>query len=160
MKKKFTYFWRSNSPFSNWHPSEFEIEGIKFANMEQYMMWSKAVLMEDYETADKVMKTTDPRACKALGRKVAPFDSALWDENKEEIVYLGCYEKFCQNEHLKKALLETEGELVEASPYDKIWGIGLNEEEAKRIPPERWPGKNLLGVVLTRVKEELNNSEE
>lgn len=140
MENRYTYFWRAKSPFSNWHYSEFEVDGEKFVNMEQYMMWSKAMIMEDYASAQKIMETTDPKECKALGRKVKPFYANLWNQHKENIVYTGCYAKFNQNPKLKKVLLESEGELVEASPYDKIWGIGLSEVEARKkiIRPLAW----------------------
>lgn len=154
---KYVYFWQNRSPFSNWYPSEFKIDDKKFANMEQYMMWSKAVLMNDLKTAEKIMSTNDPRSCKALGREVKNFNSNLWDATKEKIVYLGCYEKFNQNKDLKEKLLATEGELVEASPYDSVWGIALSEEQAKKTPPQDWPGQNLLGKILTKVREDLKN---
>jgi len=150
---KYEFFW--NGPFSNWHPSEFKIEEQVFANAEQYMMWSKAVLMGDFESAESIMKTSNPRTCKALGRKIRPFNAQLWDEKKEQIVFLGCLEKFKQNPDLKEKLMATEGELVEASPYDSIWGIGLNEEDAKKVNPNSWPGLNLLGKVLTKVRKKL-----
>lgn len=152
----YIFFWRDKSPFSNWHPSEFKIDDRKFANMEQYMMWSKAVLMNDLQTAEKIMSTNDPRSCKALGREVKNFNNNLWDKVKFEVVFLGCKAKFEQNENLKKALLDTGNKKIcESSPYDRIWGIALNEEVAKKTPESEWPGQNLLGKVLMKVRDEL-----
>jgi len=127
--------------------------------MEQFMMRAKAVLMGDMETADKIMATTDPRTIKALGREVKNFKADLWDKVKFDVVYNGCKEKFTQNEKLKKALMETgDKKICEASPYDRIWGIALNEESAKRIPESEWPGQNLLGKVLMKVRAGLKKA--
>ena len=156
MKKEYVFFWKTASPFSNWHPSKFKIEGITFENAEQYMMCSKAMTMRDFETAKKILATSDPRTIKALGKEVKNFNSALWDSVKFNVVFSGCMAKFSQNENLKKALLDTgDKELCEASPYDKIWGLGVDEQTAKTTPPETWPGENLLGKVLMKVRDEL-----
>ena len=123
------------------------------------MMWSKAVLMQDLETAGKILATSDPRTIKALGREVKNFNGNLWDNVKEKVVYAGCYAKFNQNEKLNKALMATgDKKICEASPYDRIWGIGLDEEQAKKIDPKDWPGQNLLGKVLTKLREDLKKS--
>lgn len=159
MKDKYVFFWKTASPFSNWHPAKFEIDGVKFHNTEQHMMWSKAVLMNDLDTASKIMATTDPRTIKALGREVKNFKADLWDKVRFDVVYNGCYAKFTQNEKLKKALMETgDKTLVESSPYDKLWGIGLDEENAMKTDPKDWPGQNLLGKVLTKLRDELKKS--
>jgi hypothetical protein len=155
---EYVFFWRTASPFSNWHPAKFEIDGVKFHNTEQHMMWSKAVLMNDMETANKILATSDPRTIKALGREVKNFKSDLWDKVKFEVVFNGCKAKFTQNEKLKKALLDTgDKKICEASPYDKIWGLALDEESAKKIPESEWPGQNLLGKILMKVREDLKN---
>ena len=159
MENKYVFFWKTASPFSNWHDSKFEIDGHKFNNAEQYMMWSKAVLMNDFDTAKKIMNTTDPRTIKALGKEVKNFKSDLWDKLKFDIVYTGCEAKFTQNEKLKKALMDTgDKELVEASPFDKIWGIGLDEEAARKTDSKNWPGENLLGKILTKLREDLKKN--
>lgn len=158
MENKYVFFWEIASPFSNWHPSKFEIDGKKFENTEQYMMWSKSVVMNDFETAEKIMDTSDPRTIKKLGRKVKNFNAELWDKLRFDIVYNGCYAKFTQNENLKTVLLSHgDKKFVESSPYDKIWGIGLDEESAKKTPESEWPGENLLGKVLTKLRDELKN---
>jgi len=151
---KYTFFW--SGPFSQWAKSPFELEGKRFNTAEQYMMYSKAKLFGDDEIADKIMATSNPRVQKMLGRQVRDFDAEVWQIAAVDVVYKGNLAKFTQNPQLMKQLLATEGTvLVEASPYDKIWGIGLNEEDAKRTPPDRWPGTNLLGLVLTQVREDL-----
>jgi len=158
MNEKYTYFWKSFSPFSNWYLSDFTFKDVDFIHMEQYMMWSKAKLMSDEKQAEAILATKSAKACKDLGRGVRPFNSKLWDEKKEQIVYEGCYAKFAQNTKIKEVLLKTEGELVEASPFDKVWGIGLDERKARMIDPELWPGQNLLGKVLTKVRENLKKT--
>ncbi len=90
------------------------------------MMSQKAKLFHDSERYTAILRTTDPGECKKLGKLVTPFDSSLWDEHKVEIVKAGNRAKFEQNPDLMKLLLDTgDALLAEASPWDKIWGIGL-----------------------------------
>ena len=153
---EYCFFWRSESPFSQWHPSEFEVNGVSYVTAEQYMMHHKALLFGDDEVAAKILATDSPKAQKALGRKVRNFDNATWVSNRERIVYEGSRAKFTQSAALRKALLATgDAELVEASPLDKIWGIGLAAEDPRARDPTQWQGLNLLGKVLTRLKLEL-----
>lgn len=96
---------------------------------------------------------------KKLGRGVKNYDETFWNQKREKIVLFGAREKFNQNPDLKHILMNTgDTSMVESSPYDKIWGIGLSEYDAKRTPPEKWPGLNLLGKVLDRLKTEFNNT--
>jgi len=155
MNNKYTFFWRG--PFSQWAKSPFTIAKFELITAEQYMMYSKAMLFDDLDIAAAIMNTKDPKKQKALGRKVKNFDPTIWNLNARSVVYEGNYEKFFQNSDLLKELLATKGTtLVEASPYDAIWGIGLDEAAAKRTPPEQWPGKNWLGEVLTFVRDDLS----
>jgi len=155
-QRRFTFFWQSESPFSQWHPSEFVVKGKRFACAEQYMMYGKAELFGDMAVAQRILASKSPRTQKALGRKVNGFDEGLWRRERERIVYEGNHAKFTQNEELLKALLATAGtELVEASPTDRIWGVGLSEEDPRILNPAQWRGENLLGKVLTRLREEL-----
>ena len=148
----FTFFW--HGPFSQWHPSEFEVAGVRFTHAEQFMMYSKALLFGDRATADLVMKADHPREQKKLGRGVKNFDAATWELFREGVVYAGSYAKFTQNAELQEALLATRGTtLVEASPLDKIWGIGLAETDPRASERSQWQGLNLLGAALTRVRE-------
>ncbi len=152
MVEQFTFFW--NGPFSQWHPSVFIVNDITFNCAEQYMMYEKGMLFEDYDTAVKILETDDPRKQKSLGRTVNDFDPSQWNEVARDIVFAGNVAKFTQNSDLKEMLLQTKGTtLVEASPYDKIWGIGLKENDPRALSRETWQGTNWLGEVLTEVRE-------
>ena len=151
-QEKFTLFW--DGPFSQWYPSEFTVHHLKFNCAEQFMMYGKATLFGDLETAGKILQAVSPKEQKALGRSIRNFDESVWLLFREGIVYTGSYQKFTQNQALEKALLATTGTtLVEASPYDKIWGIGLSENDPKASNRATWDGLNLLGETLTRVRE-------
>ena len=152
------FFWKSGSPFSQWHPSKYELKGFHYVNAEQGMMHGKALLFKDEASAKLIMEAVDPREMKKFGRLVIGFNEKTWKQNREEIVYMNNMAKFTQNAHLLESLMNTTGNLVEASPLDKIWGIGLHENVARNTPEERWPGLNLLGKVLTRVRDELRGS--
>ena len=155
-KEKYHLFW--TGPFSQWNNSEFVVDGQKYVTAEQYMMHKKALLFNDKNTADKIIKSDSPATQKSLGRKVKGFDEKIWRKHREQIVYDGNYAKFSQNEYLLKELLDTGDKiLVEASPVDKIWGIGLAEENKDAYNPVKWRGLNLLGKVLTQVKHDLKN---
>mmetsp|Transcript_3962 Transcript_3962/g.9357 ORF Transcript_3962/g.9357 Transcript_3962/m.9357 type:complete len:226 (+) Transcript_3962:99-776(+) len=142
---------------SQWHMSDFEDEeGKRFNCCEQYMMFHKARLMGDMDTAQDVMKTANPAQQKRLGRLVANFDADLWDKACDEVVYRGNLFKFAQNAELRAELLATgHRTLAEASPYDKIWGIGLAAENWSAWNPKLWKGANRLGKALMRVRAEL-----
>ena len=146
--------------FSQWFPITFTeyIEKdtpIIYSNMEQYMMVHKALLFGDHYYLEKIMGTTQPALIKQYGRKIRGFDPDIWDGHKFDIVVEGNRLKFSQNPALMKRLLETNDKIiVEASPYDKIWGIGLKKEVAVNIPESKWPGQNLLGKALMIVREE------
>lgn len=155
-QEQFTFFWKSQSPFSNWYLSDFTLDGITFNCNEQYMMYQKALLFNDQEIADKILKTKSPTRHKQLGRKVKNFDDKIWNKNCQNIVYTGLKAKFSQNDELLKKLKETDGTtLVEASPYDKIWGIGMKMTDKRAQNRSTWLGKNLLGELLTKVREDL-----
>jgi ribA/ribD-fused uncharacterized protein len=116
------------------------------------MMAKKAFLFGDDEILEKIMEESDPKRIKALGRKVKNFDEKIWNLWSSEIVYNGNYLKFSQNEDLKKYLLDAKDILVEASPCDKIWGIGIKKEDKNATCPANWPGANKLGFILTDLK--------
>lgn len=153
--KNYTFFWESDSCFSNWHPARFTHKGKSFANSEQAFMWEKAILFNDNETAELVLKTPNPREVKKLGRQVHPFDSVKWDEMKFDIMYDVNLSKFSQNPGMKKKLLSNQN-FVEASPYDAIWGIGMRASDTGAEDEKNWKGQNLLGKVLDKVKETLS----
>lgn len=156
--EQFTLFW--DGPFSQWEPSVFVIDDVEYSCAEQYMMAEKARLFEDEHTLDEIMEAEDPGAQKALGRQVFGFDADIWAEDEDNgrprcwnIVWRGNMAKFSQNPHLLKCLLKTEGTtLVEASPYDRIWGIGLAASDPRAKNRENWDGMNWLGEVITAVR--------
>ena len=151
MNEQFEFFWRG--PFSQWYPSTFAVNGKTFNCAEQYMMYSKAVFFGDHETAYDIMKSTNPKEQKKLGRQVVGFNAEAWNAVAQDFVYIGNEAKFSQNKKLYDILMSTgDKTLVEASPYDAIWGIGIDEVAAKETPADKWPGTNWLGVVLTEVR--------
>lgn len=120
------------------------------------MMWEKAMLFNDPEIASQILSEQVPGRQKALGRRVRGFEEAVWDENKIRIVTDVNLSKYGQNKGLRRKLFQTiPKQLVEASPMDTIWGIGLDERQALETPIEFWPGENLLGRILTSVRDEL-----
>jgi hypothetical protein len=158
--RKYTFFWLAPSPFSQWHRSSFTIDGITFKTAEHYMMWKKAMLFGDAFKAEEVLKTDHPKDAKQKGREVSGFIAEEWEANCKRFVYDGNYAKFTQNKALLKVLMDTDGTiLIEASPYDKIWGIGITEENARKIPESKWPGTNWLGEVLTKLREDLKTAQ-
>ena len=155
-KEDFLFFW--NGWGSQWEPPKFEISGITYCSCEQYMMSEKALFFNDIESFKLIMGTKDPSVQKAIGRQVKNFNPEKWSEVCEEIVFDGNYAKFSQNQHFKDYLLDSgDIEIVEASPYDTIWGIGLRESDPMAWDKSTWMGKNLLGVALMRVRERLRN---
>ena len=146
----------TKSCFSQWYNSLFEYDGKTYCCMEQFMMAHKAMLFNDDKTLNEIMKNSDPAEIKKLGRKVKNFDEKLWDKYKFSIVYSGNLAKFSQNEKLKEFLLSTGDKvLVEASPYDGIWGIRMSADDENAENPTRWRGQNLLGFALMQVRDEI-----
>jgi len=142
--------------FSQWYPATFQTDGRSFATAEHYMMFRKALLFGDEHTAERICAAPTPRAAKVLGRSVRGFDEAKWAEHRSHIVFDGNLAKFSQNPSLESCLLDTKDRvIVEASPEDRIWGIGMSEDDKDIENPERWRGLNLLGFALMRVRERL-----
>ena len=154
-----TLFYGSADFLSNRHQSPFQFRGLRFNCVEQFMMFSKAKMFADEGTAAKIMATDDPRQHKALGRAVKGYDDAQWAAKRSNIVAVACREKFAQNPALLAALLDTkETTIVEASPYDRIWGIGLGESDPRALDPAKWQGLNLLGIALMTVRTHLRQA--
>lgn len=153
------YFWGGH--FSQWAPSVFRAEVLDagewlFANAEQYMMAGKAALFRDASAFKAIMKTADPRRIKDLGRQVRKFDEDTWKANAEQIVYAGNYAKFSQSGGYLHYLLGTEDRIiVEGSPYDRIWGVGISWSDPRIEDEANWRGENLLGKAIMRVRNEL-----
>lgn len=147
----------TKSCLSQWWMQEFRYSVGRYCCMEQFMMEQKAKLFEDEEIRQQIMDSHAPHEIQKLGRKVKGFDQALWDEAKYTIVLNGNWRKFSQNRDLRDFLLSTgDSVLVEASPYDAIWGIRLPAESPDSRNPSQWQGSNLLGFALMEVRDELH----
>ena len=152
------FFW--GGPLSNWAPSKFEAEvdgkKLMFNNTEQYFMYRKAVEFGDEETAALIMlKGSDPKAAKMLGRRVRNYDDKKWDEIRYGVMKEANIAKYMQNEEFALHLLSEEFSgktFVEGSPVDTIWGIGVHWKEAKD-DESNWKGRNLLGRILCEVRD-------
>jgi ribA/ribD-fused uncharacterized protein len=145
--------------FSQWHVTAFVIEGETFNTAEQWMMASKARLFADAQSARRIMATPDPVQQKRLGQSVSPFASETWDARKVDIVLRGNLAKFEQNDGARRQLLATgEAMLVEANPRDWIWGCGLAADDPGIQSPAAWRGENLLGRILTLVRQTLTQT--
>lgn len=141
---------------SQWYESSFKIDGHWYQTAEHYMMAQKAKLFDANDLFKTILNSKSPKEAKQLGRKVADFDSQLWDKRKFEFVVKGNLAKFSQNAALGHFLISTSKKiLVEASPSDKIWGIGLKETDSKATNPSQWQGQNLLGFALMQVRCQL-----
>lgn len=138
---------------SQWFPAPFTVGDTVFATAEHYMMWRKARLFDDARVAAGVLEDPDPRRAKACGREVAGFDAPRWEAHRFDIVVEGNVAKFGAHDDLRRYLLGTgDRVLVEASPYDAVWGIGLAADHPDARHPDRWPGQNLLGLALMRTR--------
>ena len=145
-----------NGYLSNWYLSDFEVNGIKYSSMEQYMMHQKAVLFNDNEIAEQILAISDVGKIKDLGRKVKKYNDVIWNGMRQIIIYDGLLEKFRQNDGLRNELLATGQDiLAECAVQDRIWGIGLSMKDEKRFNMDEWQGQNLLGFSLMRVREAL-----
>ena len=152
--ERFTFFW--SGPFSQWHHSPFQLDGTLYVTAEQYMMAGKARLFRDDENLARILATDDPREQKALGRRVRGFEEARWNAVAREIVLVGNRAKFTTHRDLLQQLLDTEGTtLVEASPLDTVWGIGMAADNPAATDRASWQGTNWLGEVLTRLRDML-----
>jgi ribA/ribD-fused uncharacterized protein len=154
VKGNFLFFW--DGPFSQWYPSKFTIDGREYNCCEQYMMAKKALTFKDMEAYEEIMASSSPKEQKAIGRRVKNFNTEVWSVISREVVYQANYAKFTQNPQMKEELMSTgDLEIVEASPQDKIWGIGLHETDPRALDKTQWQGTNWLGIEIMRVREEL-----
>lgn len=159
----YLYFWGHSraagaavgkSCLSQWYPSAFSLAGIRYATAEHYMMAGKARLFGDGDALQRILAAHTPNEVKAIGREIRGFDEALWRESRQAIVFEGNLGKFSQNPELARYLLGTAPRvLVEASPVDPVWGIGLAEGDSNAHTPATWRGLNLLGFALMQVRE-------
>ncbi|CAM9222145.1 unnamed protein product [Chrysoparadoxa australica] len=159
--EEMVFFWQPPAVYGQWTPSSFTVEGTDYVNAEQWMMAGKARLFGDTEALGKMMATSDPREHKRLGRTVKGYDNETWVANAEPIVVEGNYAKFTQNPEMLRELLATgEKLLVEASPYDKIWGIGLRADHEDARDVSKWRGENKLGKALMTVRARIRQEME
>jgi ribA/ribD-fused uncharacterized protein len=163
-RPKYLLFWghTPKSPgvgkhvLGQWWPAPFKADGESYASAEHFMMAEKARLFGDMATRRAILSTTKPGAAKALGRTIAGFDEAKWEASRFQTVVVGNLFKFGGDAALKEYLLETGDKvLVEASPVDRIWGIGLAADDPCAEQPEHWHGLNLLGFALMCARDML-----
>jgi ribA/ribD-fused uncharacterized protein len=141
---------------SQWWPAPFTVDGVRYATAEHWMMAGKARLFGDAEAERRVLAAASPGAAKAAGRGVRGFDEAVWRRERFALVTEGSRHKFAADPDLRGFLLATDGRvLVEASPLDRVWGIGLAAQDERAADPARWRGLNLLGFALMEARDEL-----
>ncbi|XP_065891238.1 N-glycosidase YbiA-like isoform X2 [Dysidea avara] len=151
------FFDPNEGEFSQWHPAKCNLDGIEFNCAEQLMMYAKAKLFGDDQVASIILKSTDPKKQKELGRRVRNFDPSVWTDHCEGIVKLA---NFLKNADLQKKLLLTEGKtLALATKLDAFWGIGLSEKDKDASLKSKWRGLNKLGNVLMEIRDELLEEE-
>lgn len=155
---------------SNWYPAEFDVEmmikgekkTLHFFNSEQYFMYVKAIAFGDYDTADKILNTKDPKKAKELGREVKGYDDEVWDEMRYKVMVDANKAKYSQNKALRDLITSEEYKgkgFVEASKVDNIWGILRTEDDPLADDEKNWLGKNLLGKALDEVRNWLLEQE-
>lgn len=148
------------SCLSQWWPSPFTVAGVEYATAEHWMMAGKARLFQDAEAERRVLAAGHPAGAKKAGRLVRGFDEAVWERERFRIVVEGSVHKFASDPELRAFLLGTgERVLVEASPVDRVWGIGLAADDEAATEPERWRGPNLLGFALMAARERLRGND-
>nr|WP_312896650.1 NADAR family protein [Nonomuraea endophytica] len=159
---KYVYFWGhqpgpgGQACLSQWWESPFTVDDVTFRTAEHWMMAQKARLFGDEEAFTRILAAPHPKAAKDLGQKVRGFDEATWVDHRFEIVTAGNVAKFGQDSTLREYLLGTGSRvLVEASPRDRIWGIGLAADDDRAASPSQWLGLNLLGFALMEARGRL-----
>ncbi|MFC0518194.1 NADAR family protein [Mucilaginibacter angelicae] len=160
---KYLYFWGHTNKhneeagkfcFSQWYELPFTVDGATYNTAEHWMMAQKAFLFEDLKTYEKIINAVKPGEAKELGRQVTGFDETRWTEYRYKIVVTGNIHKFNQHPQFAEYLLNTGDRiLVEASPVDKIWGIGMAQDNDQITNPNNWRGLNLLGFALMEVRD-------
>lgn len=161
---KFLFFWGHTQRgaalgkecLSQWYPAAFVDAGRTYATAEHFMMAGKAVLFRDEEMLARILDAASPAAAKKFGRQVRGFDERVWRAHRADLVARGSELKFAQHAELRAFLLATgDRVIVEASPRDAIWGIGMGEKNPAAREPTRWRGLNLLGFALMRARDAL-----
>jgi ribA/ribD-fused uncharacterized protein len=159
MTEEFIFYFGEESIFSHWYKCNFQIEAQDYCCVGQYMMYKKALLFGDDAIAQKIMNSTSPPRHRMLGKQIQGFDKKKWHEHCRTYSLEGNIAKFSQNPVLKEALLQSAGKIfAEASPYDRVWGIGLSLSNPKIYDRANWRGKNWAGESLEAARKELQIS--
>lgn len=159
---KYIFFW-GHTPktgeaigkfiFSQWYPSLFIVDGVQYQTAEHWMMAKKAQLFNDGYAFERIIASIKPGEVKQIGREIKGFNESIWQQERYRIVKEGNYYKFLQHADFAKYLIDTgDRVIVEASPVDNIWGIGMAEDNAQIQNPSAWRGLNLLGFALMEVR--------
>ena len=158
MNEEFTFFW--HGPFSQWYMRDFIVKDVTYNCAEQYMMAHKARLFGDDDMYAQIMTSSNPKDQKRLGRQVRNYREEIWgtyDGYARITVRDANMAKFTQHTDLRAKLLGTTGTLVEASPYDKIWGVGIGPKDERIQDKNSWNGQNKLGICLMKIRDQLKN---
>lgn len=151
---KYYFFWKHQ--FGQWTIAPIVDDcGRTYNCCEQYMMFWKAMFFNDLEIAREIISEKNPYEQQKLGRKVKRYNEDAWIKEREPIVYRGNFLKFTQHPELRTRLLETHPLLLVEASLDKIWGCGLTINNPQILDSRNWTGKNLLGKILTNVREDV-----
>lgn len=146
----------TNSCLSQWWSSPFEVDGVQYATAEHFMMAAKARCFDDTAALGRILAAASPKEAKRIGRTVRGYDDAVWAARRFDAVVMGNTAKFSSTPRLRSFLLETGDDvLVEASPVDRVWGIGLAWDAPAACRPREWRGQNLLGFALMAARDRL-----
>ncbi|MFD7918577.1 NADAR family protein [Streptomyces sp. NPDC059740] len=167
-REKFLYFW-GHAPrrdgrvgpgcLSQWWPAPFTVDGVRYATAEHWMMAGKARLFGDADAEQRALAAGHPRDAKEAGRGVRGFDEAAWRAHRYALVVTGNIHKFGRHPDLREYLLTTgDRVLVEASPTDRVWGIGLARTDPRSEDVAQWRGENLLGFALMAARAHLSTA--
>lgn len=156
---KAIYFHKPEEPYgflSNWYPSTFELDGLTFSSVEQYIMYKKCMQFGDREAANAVMATHSPAKQQAIARKAKGYNDVVWKGLRQPVAMRGLFEKFKQSPNLLEQLLETrDSYLVECAVSDRSWACGISLYDDARFNLANWKGSNILGFALMEVREML-----
>jgi len=160
MEPKYTFFYNSISPFSNFHRAPFFHTNTMFLTSEHCFMWYKALSFWDTATAEAILKAKTPAEAKAFGRTIASYSDTAWDKIADDIMYYSVLSKFRGNPNACSELMRTgDSVLVECSPSDKRWGIGLGIGDGRRLDESKWRGQNRLGLALMRARDKIKSDQ-
>lgn len=149
---KYVFFY--GGPFSNWYACKYESDGESYNCSEQQFIAAKAKLFNDLSALKVIMGTDDPSVQKRAGRLVENYNNDEWEKVRYQAMLEAVQAKFFQNKKLGKILLNTKNKtIVEASPIDTIWGVGIDASNPDILDETKWKGQNLLGKALMEVRD-------